>query len=43
MFNPLTRTFFFEIIKLRILSQAHMIRGERWLLPTLSMHFMHCF
>ena len=42
LFNPYTRNFF-AIIKLHILSQARMIRGERWLLPNLSMHFMNFF
>ena len=34
--QPLT-CIFFKIIKLRILYQAHMIRGKRWLLLILCM------
>ena len=41
--DPLNPHILFEIIKLRILPQAPMIRGEHWLLPILSTHIMHFF
>ena len=33
----------FKIIKLRILTQARMIWGKRWLLPILYTYFMYIF
>ena len=42
-FKPFNLHILLEIIKLRILPQARMIRAKRWLLPTPSTHFMHFF